>query len=223
MKFSLLCLGIFAAVLIVYFVWKSMKYMVYHLSHAAAKGFYEAQDSVVAEKEKAMLIDIPQIDKFNPNAQEHIRRDWLRSYGTFVLGNLALVLGCYFYIANWGVAEVAWEILVEDFGNWLLLVLSSALMFFFAYVKFGTRWVGWFIFVSPVTILLTVIKDIVDTFTTPDLTIAIVYYISIMYLFRISFYVDFWIHCKRLYDLNRAIKKRKSENEDSKLEPIPTV
>lgn len=229
MDIFFLCAAILlAAVFIAYFAWKLIKYIAYNLSHAVAKGIYDARNGVVVANEKPVSsMGIPkQINKVEINlsiAEKRIRSDWLRSLFTYLLGSLAISLGCYFFIAYHGNTEVANEILVGGLGGVIALAIYTAIMFFFAYVKFGTKWIGWFLFVSPIRTVLEGIKDLTETFSLPDLTITGIYYVLIVNLFSISLYIYFWMHCKRLYELNGTIKKRKIEKEDNEFESIPVV
>lgn len=115
------------------------------------------------------------------------------------------------------------EVLKEGLGEFIGLGIYTAIMFFFAYVKFGTKWIGRFLFMSPIRTILEVIRDLAETFKLPDLTMTGIYYVLIVYLCSISLYVYFWIHCKQLYKLNGTIKKIKIEREDNELEAIPVV
>lgn len=229
MEVFFLCIAILLATMfIAYFAWKLIKYIAYNLSHAVAKGVYDARNGVAIEKEKTVSsIDMPkQLNKVEillSNAEKRIRSDWLRSLFTYLLGSLAISVGCYFFIVYYGNTEAANEVLLEGLGGVIALAISTAIMFFFAYVKFGTKWIGWFLFISPIRTALEAIKDLAETFSLPDLTITGIYYVLMVYLVSISLYVYFWIHCKRLYELNGTIKKRKIESEDNELEPIQAV
>lgn len=208
---------------ITYIAWKLIKYIAYNLSHAVARGIFDARNSEFIEKEKVISTkDVFKQKTIFSNREKQVRSDWRHSLLTYLLGSLAICFGCYLFQAYHD-TEVANEVLMEGFVDVLVRAISTAIMFYFAYVKLGTKWIGWFVFVSPIGTALEVIKDLIETFSFPDLTITGIYYVLIVYLFSISLYVYFWIHCKQLYELNTSIKKRKVENEDDKLEPIQVV
>ena len=204
-----------------------IKYIAYNLSHAVAKGIYDARNGVVGNEKTVSSIGIPkQINKGEiilSNAEKRIRSDWLQSLFTYILGSLAISVGCYFFITYYGNSEAAYEVLMEGFVGVIAMSIYTTIMFFFAYIKFGTKWIGWFLIVSPIRTTLEGIKDLTETFNLPDLTVNGIYFVLIVYLFSISLYVYFWIHCRRLYELNNLIKKRKIEKEDSELEPTRVV
>lgn len=227
MEIFFLCVAILlAAILIAYFGWKLIKYIAYNLSHAVAKGIYDARNGVDVVNKKTMTStciqkQINTIKNTLSNPEKRIRNDWLWSLFAYVFGNLAIILGCYFFIGYYyGNKEVANEILEGGMAGVFGLTIYTAIMFFFAYVKFGTKWIGWYVFVSPIRTALETIRDLTETFTHYDLTLAGIYYILVVYLFSISLYVYFWIHSKRLYELNGILKKRKVEKEDCEIEVV---
>lgn len=229
MEIFFLCIAaLFGIVFITYFAWKLIKYIAYNLSHAVAKGIYDARNGTVYEK-KEMISTPAMTEKKNKTkeilskAEERVMNDWRWSLVTYLLGTAAISIGCYFFLLYHGDKEIANEVLGEGLGGVFGLAIYTAIMFYFAYVKFGTKWIGWFLFISPIRTILETIKDLTETFRLPDLTTTGIYYVLIVYLLSISFYVYFWIHCKRLYELNGVIKKRKFEKEDSEAESIPVI
>lgn len=228
--FLLWALILLAAVFIAYLAWKLIKYA-YNLSHRIAKRIYSACNGVVIEKEKTVSsTDIPkQLNKVEiilSDTEQRIRSDWLRSLFTYVLGVLVIPLGSFFIVYLGNEATVN-EIVMENLSSVIFLAIFLAvfttIMFFFAYVKFGTKWIGGFLFMSPIGTIFEGIKDFAELFKLPDITMFGISFMLILYLFPTSLYIYFWIHCRRLYKLNSAIKKRKIENVDRELEPIQVV
>lgn len=69
--------------------------------------------------------------------------------------------------------------------------------------------------------ILDVTKEMAELFMPDSTTIGICFVLIVTFL-SLSAYTYFWIHCKRLYRLNRSLDGAKSEylNEES---PIQTV
>lgn len=156
-------------------------------------------------------------DSILSDAEKRIRSDWRRSLYTYLLGTLAISFGCYIFLAYYGNMELANEVLEERLVGVLDLAIYMAIMFYFAHVRFGTKWIGWFLFVSLIRTTSEGIKYLAETFSLPDLTLTGIYYDLFVYLFSIPLYVYFWIHCKRIYELNSTIKQRKIEKEGHEL------
>lgn len=229
MEIFFLCVAtIFGVVFITYFGWKLIKYIAYNLSHTMVKGIYDARNGTVHEKKEmestpVMTLHKNKTKEILSRAEEKVRKDWRWSLFTYFLGTQAISIGCYFFLLYYGDKDVANEVLVEGTAGVIGISINLAIMFYFAYVKFGTKWIGWFLFVSPIRTTLETIKDLIEIFKLPDLTTTGIYYVLIGYLLSISFYVYFWIHCKRLFELNVTIKQRKIKKEDKELELAPLV
>ncbi len=146
-----------------------------------------------------------------------IRKNWLISAYIFVLGCVLVNLGCYCTFVYLGNSELASEILAIGIAEDIGLAITTYAIYHFAYVKSGTKWIGLFILLSPIKNTINIIRGIVETFHSPAFSMFDVYYLSIVFTVVISTYLYFWIHCIRLYLLNRRIKKRKINNEANKL------
>lgn len=137
-------------------------------------------------------------------AEEMVRKKWRLSLFIYFLGTLAIILASHLFLLYEGEDEVAHEVLVEGVGDLVVTGLCLAALFYFAYVKFETKCIGWFLVFFPIITSFEIVKDIIETFSSPDLTLLGICCVLFLYLFPISLYVYFWIHCKRLYEVNCA-------------------
>lgn len=121
---------------------------------------------------------------------------------TTLLWIACLVLGAI--LNPEGDFEEAWI----AFGAWIFTALiHGGLMYLFAYAKMGTKWIGWFVFVSPFAKLVQTMKE--PPADSSEWIIQIIFIIP---------YVYFWVHCKKLYDLNHILKGNVQPSDSKGLE-----
>lgn len=166
---------------------------------------------------------LPPVEIILSPEEKQIRSKWLRSVFMLLLGNLAQAMVFYFFIAYHRNVEAANDYFMQNLNNIVKFAISSSLIFFFAYKKFGTKWLGFFLLISPLINTMRLISDIAlafqsATLTTAQRSLVLMIDFGILFLF-----VYFWIHCTRLYKLNRSIKKRKIGEESIELESTQAV
>lgn len=138
--------------------------------------------------------------------EKAIRANWKRSLYIMLLGNLALSLLNHSLFANFLNMELADVSLVASIGEIISLAIGGALIHYFGYIKFGTKWLMCFLVLSPlrcIIITIAVVKLILDS----DLPNVFASYLLIAYFISAALFVNYWINNKRLYQLNRKIKK----------------
>lgn len=201
--------GIFLAATFTAFCAREViKYIRYNPSDAEALEINEtherAQGSHVSSKE-----------------EQQIRSNWLRAVFIFLLGTTTFHVGSCLILFFSGDLEGAREGFIEALRVMFIQALSTAILYYFAYVKFGTKWIAFVLFTSPARIIIDTIKEMNETFRSPDITTSGISVFVILYLVPVFLFCYFWIHCKRLYELNRIIKKR--IKEEKKLEAAQAI
>ena len=71
-------------------------------------------------------------------------------------------------------------------------------MYYCAYARMGTKWIGWFIYVSPIFTLVNFAKDFPDGYI--EWTFQLAWF---------AVYIYFWVNSTALHKLNHIIKNRK--------------
>jgi hypothetical protein len=160
----------------------------------------KAKDKINDQKNKTVVI--------LSNTDNRVRRNWIMSLQVYIIGSLAIYFGGFLFFAYHGDMTVANQIIVEGLVRTLFAVMSLAIIYCFAYVKFGTKWIGCFLIVFPIRAVFETVKELAEFFQLPGLDVTGVTYVILVYSSFISLYVYLWIHCKQLYELNRAIKAR---------------
>ncbi len=147
-----------------------------------------------------------------------VRRDWRAIFIIFSFIMLTLNFGAFSALL------LEWD---TSAANILLgLVLAQAIFFaffyYFAFMKFGTKWIALFIFMSPFKNIETVLKETITLLNSSSLTAVETSIALIVNLLSFSLYGYFWMHCLRLYRLNKSLKKKNplKNLNDLKLERI---
>ncbi|CRX37568.1 hypothetical protein [Estrella lausannensis] len=154
-----------------YGCWKFLKYPLCQASNMSAQGNLDADNS----KE--------------PN--EKIYNKWLQGFGLYYVGTLLYCIAIFLLGALTFEESMQTNNLVQIAGLVASTLVFGILMYLFAYMKKGTKWIGAFLLISPVLNLIDLIAD-PASLTEHTLLLAA--------------YTYFWVCCKRLYDLNRSLK-----------------
>jgi hypothetical protein len=115
-----------------------------------------------------------------------IRRDWLRSLYAIFLGNICILIGNYVFLARFLNKEVANESIGIGLAGLMSLCIALTIVYVFAYKKFGTKWIGFSLVVSPIQYSVEIIKDLVDFFSlyNAHLYLSFIYLLYIFFRFR---------------------------------------
>lgn len=152
--------------------------------------------------------------------EEKVRKDWRWALGLFYFGHVIVLAVSCFYVFYLGDSESANNILKQSIVKLIVMAISLAILNYFAYMKSGNKWLGFYLVVSAIRIAVETIKDGVEVYSIPDLTIIQIGYYLIFHAILLGVFVYFWIHCIRLHDLNTVIKKRKAikKNDEAQLQ-----
>jgi hypothetical protein len=115
-------------------------------------------------------------------AEEKVRKDWRWALGLFYLGHVVVIVASYFYVLYLGDSESANNILMEGIGALIVMAIGVAISNYFAYMKSGTKWIGFYLIISPIRTAVDTIKDGVEVYSIPNLTI-----------FEIGYYLTFHV------------------------------
>ncbi|MBA3238183.1 MAG: hypothetical protein H0T62_07550 [Parachlamydiaceae bacterium] len=167
------------------------------------------------------------------NQEKLIRNDWFRSMCIYLLGTLATLLGYYVALAIYVDLDTANLVLKINLFNLLSTTFSTTIIYYTAYVKFGFRWIRFFLVMSLIRMTIDGIKELVDLFNIADSIVFLS--LGILFLISISLYVYFWTHCKRLYKMNKLLSKKSpllqaaqvyedsQNNQEENLQPIQNI
>lgn len=138
--------------------------------------------------------------------EKTIRANWKRSLFIMLLGNLAIVFLSHSFCANFVNMELADEFLVISISEIVGLAIGGVFIYYFGYIKFGTKWLMCFLITFPIrctVITIFVIQLILDS----DLPSLVSSYLLIAHFISVALFIQYWKNSKRLYQLNRKIKK----------------
>ncbi len=130
------------------------------------------------------------------NSEKALRQSWLISLVAYYLGNLMV------RISTEPLSTL--NVISTTFDE----VLFFLLMYYFAFIRFGTFWIGCFLFFAPIAFLIDTFKTFGSETSNLGLWSA--------QLFSFALLVPFWILSNKLYEMNKTIHKKVPEsNSDS--------
>lgn len=153
------------------------------------------------------------------DSEKDVRKDWRLAFSIFSFTMLALNSGAVLSQLLESDATLAYILL----GFTLCQAVSFAILYYFAFVKFGTKWIGVFMFTSVSKSVGNFLKETFMLMRSPDLTSSEMIIESMGHILFLSLLVYFLMHCLRLYRLNRNLKKRKNEIEILDLQPTMPI
>lgn len=139
------------------------------------------------------------------NEEKIIRAVWMRSLYIFLFGNIAMCVGNYLFFAYQLNVEAANEVFIASLAATFPLAIAVAVIYGFAYVDFGTKWIKWILIVSPLKTAYDLVTELQGIFSI-ELTNAYFYYLLSLYFISTTLFIYFWLHCRRLYQLNCKIR-----------------
>lgn len=135
--------------------------------------------------------------------QKNIRRSWKKTFLICYTSSLLYLLT----LAD-QTNELEWAFIVGVTLATILGVLISAYATaYFAFKKFGTKWIGFSVFLTPIIFL----REMIDTLQNNFLASLFFIILSIPTAY-------FWYHSIHLYQLNRSLKK-KQKQETMQIQP----
>lgn len=147
--------------------------------------------------------------KFSLSDEEkQIRSNWLHSMKVFLIGNFIMNLVTHSFFAYTVNIEVANEFLMIGIVAYIPLGIGACVIYSFAYLEFGTKWLAWILIASPLRTAYDIITGINEIYKE-DYQTFFVYYILGLYFISTALFVYFWIHNKRLYNLNCKMQTSK--------------
>jgi len=154
------------------------------------------------------------IDDSLSTEEKKVRRNWylafLLFYGFSFVGNAS---NRYFSGNGVGVDGTIASILI--------FFPSIVATYYFSYLKSGTKWIGTYLCISLASIVLIVPAFFLVPAALPVLREMKAHLLTVEMSFMtytlisLPFSIYFLVQCKRLYDLNSKIKKRKSSQPAS--------
>jgi len=124
-------------------------------------------------------------------AEKKVRRNWYLAFVvTYGIDFIAAL--CLYFLGPDRVAE-------EAFITILTFFPSMAFMYYFPYLKSGTKWLGAYLVLGPLGIAVSAATMLTSS-TPAALEVSYLLFTSLSLAY-------FWIHSKRLYDLNNKSKK----------------
>lgn len=191
MEYLFLCIVILLVFAILYPALKAIRYVFDCFLHVFGIG-----ESKIEPKIKFILSD----------KDSKIRKDWHKSLIVFYVGLLAVS----FFVYGIRIRNQASEIeFLNQVSYWAITTaVYLGLMYFFAYVQFGTRWIGWFVIVSPIWKILDVIENTLEINRNTNIDNLQTISWLLIEIVSTAIYMCFWTHSKRLYDLNFSLQKK---------------
>lgn len=145
--------------------------------------------------------ETPQSSGLSEEAKK-IRADWKKAFKILYVSSI-IVDSVLIALANPSIKQIeqmdaalitlGYSIVTTLFSGWLLSYLG--------FKKFGTKWLGFFVFIFPVVLVL----QILGGFMTDPLMALVLFVYSIPGGY-------FWIHSLRLYQCNRSLKKQQKQS-----------
>lgn len=141
-------------------------------------------------------------------SEKKIKLDWRKSLYIFYFCSFSTLtlVDTIAYFLN---PEMKNQLLLEVDAFLLLPIFHLWPMYYFAFLKSGTKWLYYWIYFGPAIILARSIKDNITLFQDPNINLIGIAFSLCLELLNYSFLVYFWFPSKRLYDLNLRLKKQK--------------
>ena len=146
--FAVIVLGALSVLVFSYLAWKILQHVVYKMSHLIAKGVYDAKNGVISTESKKKGKQ-PKVDHRLNDSERKIRRDWRISFFVYWISTSLISLALIFVVRALYPNVPLEEAWIEVVGRLIGITILLSVMYFFAYVRYGTKWIGWFVIVSP--------------------------------------------------------------------------